>query len=122
MNQDIQRNSVAKLKVLGAARGENWSLVLNPQNQPKLITAGQVRSICQDRFGVGWRLPKTNELASLKPYPSLSSQTYTWALNKSDGINLNLTSLSQISDQSGQVIVSYDATEVYLTLCIQTSP
>jgi hypothetical protein len=122
VNQDLQKNSVAQLKVLGEPKGDNWSLVLNSQNQPELLTANQVRNICQNRLGVGWRLPKTNELGLLTPYPILSSHTYIWALNKRDGMNLNLTSLSQNPVQSGQAFVNYDSTDVFPTLCIQKSP
>lgn len=122
VNQDLQRHSVAQLEVVGEPRGENWSLVLNSQNQPELLKANQVRNICQNRFGMGWRLPKTNELGSLNPYPILSSHTYTWALNKRDGMNLNLTSLSQIPAQSGQAFGNYDSTDVFPTFCIQKSP
>jgi hypothetical protein len=123
VNQDLQRNSAAKLQILGAPRGENWSFVLNSQNQPELITTTQVRSICQTRVGAGWRLPKTNELSSLKPYPSLSSHTYyIWAINKRDGVNLNVTSLSQVAPQSGQAFVSYSVTDVFPALCVQGLP
>jgi hypothetical protein len=118
-NQDLQRKSAQSFKVLGQLQGKNWRFVVDAQSLPELVTANQVRSICESRFGVGWRLPRTNELSALQPYPTLSRQTYAWALNERDGINLNATRLSLDPTQSGKTFVSYSPTDVHPILCVQ---
>jgi hypothetical protein len=116
INQDLHRNAQTLRLIDGKTKGENWIFILNPNRQPELFNASEAQKVCRDRLGANWRLPTRGELKNLQPHPALSETIRTWATGDQAG-SLIPTQLGQSRLQSGNSFVSYQANDVYITLC-----